>query len=259
MKTRYIVSYIVLAFALSWSWWIPMAVSGQITRPGQGWPTHLIGLMGPAVAALAVTWRAKGRTGLAELVSRITRLRVSWVWYAIVVATSAMIALSLGSNQNPAAYLTYSGSASIGWLVVPYVLLANGFGEEIGWRGFLADALLHRFSRGITATFVWVVWGLWHLPLFWIVGNFMDLGVGGTIGWTLGLLTGSIFLTWMYDSAKSSIFIVALWHTAFNFSTATTATAGVTAAISSTVVMIVAGVILAWPGTWRRPIGLSNV
>jgi hypothetical protein len=80
----------------------------------------------------------------------------------------------------------------------------------------------------------------------------MDLGVGGTIGWTLGLLSGSFFLTWMYLKSEHSIFIVALWHTVFNFSTATKATAGVAAAISSTIVMVAAFVILASPSTWRR-------
>lgn len=81
----------------------------------------------------------------------------------------------------------------------------------------------------------------------------MQLGVGGTIGWSLGLLSGSILLTWMYQASGYSILVVALWHTAFNFSTATDVTSGVPAAVISTVVMVVAVVLLSIPRMWKRP------
>ena len=52
---RQLVTFVVLAYALSWAWWIPMAVHGDVVRAGQGWPTHLIGLAGPAAAAVITT------------------------------------------------------------------------------------------------------------------------------------------------------------------------------------------------------------
>ncbi len=42
-----LVTYVALTFAFSWLWWVPMAVRGQIVHPGQGWPTHLPGLLAP--------------------------------------------------------------------------------------------------------------------------------------------------------------------------------------------------------------------
>ena len=47
--------FVVLAYVASWSWWVPLAISGVEVDQGQGWPTHLIGLMGPALAAIIVT------------------------------------------------------------------------------------------------------------------------------------------------------------------------------------------------------------
>lgn len=52
---RPIAAYLVLACAASWAWWLPMALTGSVARPGVGWPTHLPGLLGPALAAVAVT------------------------------------------------------------------------------------------------------------------------------------------------------------------------------------------------------------
>ena len=245
-----IATYLLITFAWSWSWWLPLALTGTVTNAGEGWPTHLIGLAGPAIAAFITTAIFEGKVGIANLWARTTRWRVKWWWYAAILVT-ALGAIVPGFT-DPVSALRYSGAAEWGAFTVVVVLLLNGFGEEIGWRGFLADSFLKKHSTAVSAILVWIVWGLWHVPLFWVVSSFMDLGVGGTVGWALGLLSGSILLTWMYKSAGYSIFIVALWHTAFNFSTATDATAGVPAAIISTVVMVVAVVLLCIPRMWRR-------
>ncbi len=251
---RRLIWFTALAYLFSWSWWIPMAVAGIVVEPGQGWPTHLPGLLGPALAAVLVTAVGDGRPGLADLWSRIVRWRVPWVWYAIVAATATMALLPLAAGSAVPAELTvYSGAPAAGLWVLVYVVLVNGFGEEIGWRGFLADRLLDRTSRAATSLIVWVVWAGWHLPLFWIVGNFRDLGIGGTIGWIVGIGFGSVLLTWMYQSAGRSILIVALWHTAYNFTTATQASAGVAAAVASTIVITASVTILCLPSSWRPP------
>jgi membrane protease YdiL (CAAX protease family) len=232
--------------------WIPLAVSETQIKPGQAWPTHLLGLLGPALAAIVVTFATQGKAGLCELATRAFRFKVRWQWYGLVALTAVFIAFGLANSSSPVDFLRYSGAGDWGFLVIPYVFILNGLGEEIGWRGFLVEELAKKFSIGVTSLLTWVLWGVWHIPLFWFLASFIDLGVGGTIGWTVGLLAGSIFLTWMYTKSDHSILIVALWHTIFNFSTATIATAGLAAAISSTIVMVAAVAILAFPSTWRR-------
>lgn len=132
-------------------------------------------------------------------------------------------------------------------------LVVNGFGEETGWRGYLAEHLLERHSRAVTSLIVWIVWAGWHLPMFWVVGNFRDFGLGGTIGWLVGIGFGSVFLTWMYQKAHHSILVVALWHTAYNFTTATQATASM-AVVSSALVIVVGVAVLSRPRSWSRPV-----
>jgi membrane protease YdiL (CAAX protease family) len=252
---RKIVTYVVLAYAFSWMWWIPMAVAGVVVPTGQGWPTHLPGLLGPALAAIVVTAFTEGRAGLADLWSRIIRWRVRWYWYALVAVTAALMLIPLfgSSDVKGSDFVRYSGAPVAGLVVVIYVLIVNGFGEEIGWRGFLADKLLHTHSRATTALIVWPIWACWHLPLFWVVGSFRDFGIGGTIGWVVGIGFGSVFLTWLYQSANYSILIVALWHTAYNFTTATKAAAGTAAAVASMVVIFASIAILCFPKSWRKP------
>ena len=250
-----VVAFVALAYLLSWSFWLPLALTGTIVASGRGWPTHLPGLLGPAIAAVLVTGVTEGRAGLAELWSRMVRWRVPWAWYALVAATGALVLIPLATQQDAsgADLLRYSGAPAAGLWVVLYVLVVNGFGEETGWRGYLAEHLLERHSRAVTSLIVWVVWAGWHLPMFWVVGNFRDFGAGGTIGWLVGIGFGSVFLTWLYQEAHHSILVVALWHTAYNFTTATEATA--TIAVASSALVIVVGLaLLSLPRSWRRPV-----
>ena len=250
-----IVAFVVLAYTISWALWVPLAIQGVVVEPGQGWPTHLLGLMGPAAAAILVTAAIEGRAGLVGLWGRVIRWRVRWVWYAVIAATAAMalIPVATGSALGAESFVRYSGAPDAGLWILLYVLVVNGFGEEIGWRGYLAEHLLARHSRAMTSLVVWPIWATWHLPVFWVVGNFRDFGVAGTIGWVMGIGFGSVFLTWLYASARHSILIVALWHTAYNFTTATEASAGVAAAVASTAVIIASVVLLRRPSSWRRP------
>jgi membrane protease YdiL (CAAX protease family) len=246
--------YVMLACAFSWAWWLPMAAWGQVSRAGQGWPTHLLGLAGPALAAVVVTALAGGRPGLADLWQRAVRWRVGLRWWLVVFVTLALSALGFvfgrwHGDPVPLRDLgLYSGAPAAGGagfvVLLGYVLLVNGYGEELGWRGFLAHHLLPRFGRLRAASLVWVAWAVWHAPLFLVVENFRDFGPGTTVGWLIGLWFGSYLLTWLYEAGGRSVLLVAAWHTAYNLSTATEATAGAAAAISTTLVMAVTIVLL---------------
>ncbi|MFG2006811.1 hypothetical protein ACGFNU_47460 [Spirillospora sp. NPDC048911] len=70
---RPIVTFVVVAYALSWVWWLPLALGGHVVVTGAS-PTHLPGLLGPMLAALLVASAVDGRLGLVTL----ARSMVSW-------------------------------------------------------------------------------------------------------------------------------------------------------------------------------------
>jgi len=148
---------------------------------------------------------------------------------------------------------TYSGAAVMPWFaLVPVVLVVNGFGEEIGWRGFLVDRLAPRMGLVRTSLLVAAVWATWHLPLFWVSESFASFGLPGTLGWVTSLTAGSVVLAWMYLASGRSIWLVALWHTAFNLVTATTAGGGRAAPVVSAAVIAAAVVIVTRTPANRR-------
>jgi membrane protease YdiL (CAAX protease family) len=235
---RQMVTFVSLAYVISWAWWVPMAVRADVARIGQGWPTHLIGLAGPAVAAVITTALCGGWEEVATLLRRCRQWRVPLIAWGAVAGAIALALMALIVADHPTDALAYSGAPRLGIVTVLFVFVLNGFGEELGWRGFMVTRLRTERSLRDTSVIVWLAWGCWHLPLFWIVANFRDFGVAGTVGWALGLFFGSVFLAWLIGVARGSVLVVAIWHTAYNFATATEAGAGGVAAAATVAVVL---------------------
>ncbi|HEX6148557.1 CPBP family intramembrane glutamic endopeptidase [Nocardioides sp.] len=102
-------------------------------------------------------------------------------WWLIVMVTLGLCGLGFAAGwwqgePVPGRSLgVYSGAPAARGaallVLLAYVLLVNGFGEEVGWRGFLAHHLLARWGRLRAASAVWLAWALWHAPLFLVGGS----------------------------------------------------------------------------------------
>lgn len=97
-----------------------------------------------------------------------------------------------------------------------YNFVCFGLGEETGWRGFLLPRLQNKYDALKSSIIVTVFWALWHLPVFFYDSGFMDMNIGEIFGWFFSLLTGSVLLTWIYNSSKASILACAFFHTTIN-------------------------------------------
>jgi membrane protease YdiL (CAAX protease family) len=175
------------------------------------------------------------------------RWRVGWRWYAAVATPLAFFALAVtvdvatgGSWPHAADLARYSGLPDVGLLAVfALALLVNGFGEETGWRGFALPGLQTR-QRPLTASLLLAAgWAGWHLPLFWIVEGYRGFTPIILPGFLIGLACGAIVLTYVDNGTGGSILLVALWHTTYNMTTATTAGNG-------TIAAIVSGLVITW-------------
>jgi len=79
------------------------------------------------------------------------------------------------------------------WLILVLALIAGttvnavaGFGEELGWRGFLVKELSF-MGFWKSSALIGLIWGLWHAPLVLLGLNYPhhpELGILIMIGWT---------------------------------------------------------------------------
>jgi membrane protease YdiL (CAAX protease family) len=249
-------SYGVVTFALSWACWLPLAIGRVVVRTG-GWPSHAPGLAGPALAALALTGIAGGRAGLAQLARGLVRWRIGLGPALLVASPVALFAITTLITGRPVAWSALgemngfpAGSPIALWVLL---VVVNGLGEEIGWRGYAFPEL--RRSHGLIAAALLLtpVWAAWHGPLFLVLESYRGLGAPDVVGFVLGLASGAIVLGWLYERSGRSLLAVASWHATFNLFTGTRAAHGAVAAVESTAVMVLAAALIALElRKWRQ-------
>src|SRR5687767_3331925 len=91
IRHRPVTAFLVGAYALSWGWWWSIAAAGEIVRPGLAWPTHMPGLLGPAVAAFVVSAVVDGRGGVIDLARRVVRLPGGWRPAVLAISPLGML------------------------------------------------------------------------------------------------------------------------------------------------------------------------
>jgi membrane protease YdiL (CAAX protease family) len=245
-------AFIIVAFALSWAWALPLAALGDAVEKGRGWPTHFPALLGPALAALAVTAWASGTLGVRDLLSRMARWQIPVRWWAAALSPLAFLALALvtvalaGTFPAWGEFGRYSGLPAVGVVgVVLIATLVNGLGEETGWRGFLLPLLQRRHTPLAAALLLTPIWALWHLPYFFLIASYRDLAPPAYVGFVFALGCGSVILAWLYNRTGGSILACAVWHASYNLTTATAAAdQGAIAAVTSAFVVIQAIVLV---------------
>ncbi len=257
-----VASFFGFALALSWSYWLALLCLGVEVGP-QSQATHFPGLLGPLLAALAVTGLESGTAGVRAQLRRTLRwprprLRVLCLALTpLLLGALAFGLLHLRGNAWPqvqdfARFPGLPGPMPLVWVVL-LVLLVNGLGEEGGWRGFALERLVERHGRAGAAWRVAVLWGLWHAPLFWLNHSMHALLGPMIVGWAASLVCGAFVLAHVYLKSQGSILPVALWHGSYNLVTASAAGAGTASAIASAPVMIWGvAVAISWWWAQRR-------
>lgn len=266
MTKRPLLAYFSIACAVSWTAWLPRIASQQ------GWWAwsvpewwHYAGAAGPITAALLVTSRAEGRAGVADLLGQF-RVRPATGW--LLVALGSPLALfAIGATVARAATGAWPAFDEIAQTqnlpalgLLPTLLvhvMTFGLGEETGWRGFALPRLQARHDALRATLLLSAGWGLWHVPSFFGNPGYATLGPVDLVGWSIGLVLGAIFLTWLYNSTRGSLMAIVLWHGLFNTLVASEAATGLIAAVMTTGIMVLAVVALGMSGA-RHLTGLSR-
>jgi hypothetical protein len=221
-------AYTFLGFTLALSWlvfWGPLAlfkiptISFVSNIKGPAWAITLfiIGGFVPSLLAIFLTWKKEGITGLRLLGRCILQFKLGWRWYVfifLIVITGTAGQLTINKLQGNAfnGYLFLAQSGSF----LPLLILGP-LSEEIGWRGYALERLQTRWNALTSSLIIGVVWALWHLPLFMMVGTSQhELGLP-FIGFLITLVTSSILYTWLYNNTQQSLWSAVLLHWLYTY------------------------------------------
>ena len=209
LKRRPVPAYFVLAYALSWGCWIPLALA----RTWASFPFIVFAVAGngmPSLLGILLTALVSGKTGLAELFGRLGRVRVPLIWYAV------------GLLLIPALWLIAAGiPALLGLATVTFAFsgfavlsgLSAALLEELGWRGFALPRIQARRSAFTASLLLGVLWTSWHLPMMIAQGlPLTAVGLTGFLFSVLMLTAWAVLFTWVYNSTGGSLFLMVLLH-----------------------------------------------
>lgn len=211
--------YFALAFGIAWvAWLFPVLASRGVLQLGQG--TQLIclfaGSFGTFVGAFLAVYRDGGWSAVREFAGRSLRYRMGLIYFlsaVLLVPVAAGLAMAwLASHGGPPFAIAVSLS-HLPLLYLELFLLGGSVNEEFGWS-YAIDRLEQKHGLLPAAALLGVIWGCWHIPLFFIAGltqSFMPF-------WAFLIFTVAfrIVIVWGYASTRKSILIALLFHTASN-------------------------------------------
>lgn len=209
--------FFVLTFVLGWGAGILMTVFQEQVESmfgpiGYTNPVFILVVYSPAFAAVYLIWRHCGVRGLGRFFRRLTYWRMPAAWWALLIVIPAVFYLAAaisGTLGEPFPYSPWYG-------VLPALVLTMFIGpvEEFGWRGVALPLLQRRFAPFWSALVIGTVWAVWHLPAFFLMGtkqSAWDLGP-----FLVGVIALAVIITPMFNAAKGSLLIPALFHFQMN-------------------------------------------
>jgi membrane protease YdiL (CAAX protease family) len=229
-----IASFLALFYGLGWLCFVPPLLGtegfGILSVDIPLGPFRLLGIAFFAIVPFVVTRIVDGPGSARRLARQVRHVRVGPQWYVIALF-GPPAALFLAS-------IIVKGTAPIGALarnftsiptdfllgLVVLALLGNLW-EETSWTGFLTTRLQARFGPLRASLIVAPLFGLYHFPLFFIIGGLSDSPSHLAIAqfpmyaaFLLIVFSGPmrILLTWLYNSTGGSLPIVALFHASIN-------------------------------------------
>lgn len=261
IKKYSLVSFFILAYAVTWTIEIPLALSVQgVIKVQVPMTIHYLGAFGPMVAAFIVLALTDGKAGIRKLISRWFKWRVEARYYVFaILGPVALFSLAVLVNRlitgdwsdltqlGEADYLPYVGP--LGALLV--WLLTYGLGEETGWRGYALPHLQRKYSAANSTLILALLWAFWHLPAFFYRDTYIEMGLLGFPIFLVSITFATMVFTWLYNSTSGSLLLVILFHGFFNWLT-------VSAAGGTSVGIIMSAPVILWAIFIVRRYGPEN-
>lgn len=222
-------AFIPLALGSSWVPWLLAIGTGRGIEALTVKIMLLIGLIGPALAALIlvylnkdteVRWDFWRRVIDPTLVSR-SGYYLIFLLPPAITAAAIFISLIFGSSIeqfNLAPQFSTHFVALLFFLF--YTFFIGPFPEELAWRGYWLDELTRGFG-GLRATLiVAITWALWHVPLLFVKGY--PLQALKTSPLLLAIYFAEIFpksviLTYIFYKNHRSTLTAIIFHFMVNF------------------------------------------
>lgn len=229
-ETRNLIVFFIATFMWTWAFYTPIVIGGHSPYE-MPWMIFLIlGGMGPSVVAVVMVLLMREREERRDFWRRCFSLRQigrSW-WLVILLTFPLLYGLSIAVDvalEGSLPGMELLGSLMAAPAAIPFALfirfMSGPWSEEFGWRGYALDRIIRPLGAISGSIVLGVIWGVWHLPLFFMPATWHgQVGFAFSGFWTFILLSIalSLFMTWVYLNTGRSIFSGMMIHFTSNLS-----------------------------------------
>jgi len=211
-------AFFALAFGLTWGLAALLvlfpnqieAIFGELSYTN---PLFILAVYSPGFAGVFLVWWHYGVRGLGSFFRRLTLWRMPLAWWSfLVIGIPALFyigATTKGTITDPFPFSPWYG-------VLPALVIALFIGpiEEFGWRGVALPLLQRKFAPLWAGLILGAIWALWHVPAFLLSGT--PQSSWSFVPFFIGVVTIAVILTPMFNAARGSLLIAALFHFQMN-------------------------------------------
>ena len=204
--------FFILTLLIGWSPWLT----------GKGY----VFFAAPTLAALILAGATQGKSGVYDIIHRLTRWKVTPTIYAVSIFfpaltyTGAIIINQILGGTLPSFMLLKNPMMSI----ITFIMFllpwqSSAFLEEVGFRGYIIEELQNKYGPLKGTLVLGFFFGAWLLPEFYRNGSAQQLlGLNYYPWFILTEIGFSLIMSWLYNkSGKSSLISGVIFHTAMNF------------------------------------------
>jgi len=227
MKNILATKFILLTFIFSWLCWSIAIFNGQ---PNTAFPNIIFFTLGgsmPTLIALIFVLCTFDKDKRGDFWSRVInpgRIRRAWWLIPLVIPFIFVLGITLDvflsgvlpAMPNLKALVTDPVSIPIFALMM---LISGPISEELGWRGIVLESFQRKWSPLRSTITLAVIWGIWHLPLFFLNGTtHYGWGFFTPMFWLflIQILLLTTLITIAYNHNRHSVLATILIHFSFN-------------------------------------------
>lgn len=213
--------FIALVIGLSYLvFWGPIAilklrtanlVEGRIYNT-TAFVLFIIGGFVPSILGIVLASIFEGKEGLRKLLLSAINIKIGLspflmiFAYAIILGSLQLILYAvLGGEFDYSQFIKQLNT------ILPLIILGP-LSEEFGWRGFLQKRVNNEFSPIAGSIIIGIVWSIWHLPLFYMIGTFQhDFNIP-FLPFMISVISSTFVYTYIYNKSNESLFSAILLH-----------------------------------------------
>ncbi len=215
---RFLIATFSITFFFQFLLVVLLTTTGMRAGGGLYWTLLVLGGSAPTVVAVYLVLRHDREGERKNFFKSLVAFRKNPGWFVFALFFPLAIGGLYRLVEDDAQGL-FDLSASDILMFIPALFMGILLGglEEVGWRGLLFRELQHQGPLVVVALLIGGIWGLWHLPLFFIEGMaHVDYAF---LPYFLGALMYGVFLTYILVRTKS-IGMAVLSHAAINAASA---------------------------------------